>query len=269
MHVHTGAPEPVARLYGEPLAEWPTDLYIPPEALHVFLQAFEGPLDLLLYLIRKQHFNILDIPMARLTEQYLGYVAQLQASHLELAGDYLLMAAMLIEIKSRMLLPAKPSPDEAVAEDPRAALVQRLLAYEQTKLGAAALDARPQVGRDVWVAQAQPPEHSPVAWPELTLNDLQLAWQSMLQRAKLVAHHAISREALSVRDHMQRILARLQQHRFVEFADLFDLRHGLPGAVVTFVALLELAKSALIDLTQAQAYVPVYIRLAFTPAPTP
>lgn len=257
----------VARLYGEPLRALPRDLYIPPEALRVFLDAFEGPLDLLLYLIRKQNFNILDIPMADLTRQYLGYVEEVRQRHLELAAEYLLMAAMLIEIKSRMLLPQRPIDDGEEAEDPRADLVRRLLAYEQIKGAAQQLQSLPQLGRDVLSARVFV-EQAPVpCWPEVRVEDLQAAWREVVRRARLVQHHRIQREALSVREHMSLVLRALRERRFAEFGELFDPARGLAVAVVTFVAMLELAKESLIELTQAEAYAPIYVRLSFTVTP--
>ncbi|MGN6702789.1 MAG: segregation and condensation protein A [Burkholderiaceae bacterium] len=255
-----------ARLYGEPLFKLPNDLYIPPDALEVFLEAFEGPLDLLLYLIRKQNFNILDIPLAQVTLQYLEYVEQIRASNLELAAEYLLMAAMLIEIKSRMLLPVKKADTGEEAEDPRAELVRRLLEYEQMKLAAQQLDALPQAGRDVVRAQATIEQVSVVRWPEVNADDLRAAWADVLRRAKLTAHHTISREELSVREHMTSILRRLQSARFIEFSELFDPSRGVPVVVVNFVALLELAKETLIEVTQAEAFAPIYVRLSYSPA---
>ncbi|MGN6390441.1 MAG: segregation and condensation protein A [Burkholderiaceae bacterium] len=255
-----------ARLYGEPLFKLPNDLYIPPDALEVFLEAFEGPLDLLLYLIRKQNFNILDIPLAQVTLQYLEYVEQIRASNLELAAEYLLMAAMLIEIKSRMLLPVKKADTGEEAEDPRAELVRRLLEYEQMKLAAQQLDALPQAGRDVVRAQATIEQVSVVRWPEVNADDLRAAWADVLRRAKLTAHHTISREELSVREHMTAILRRLQSARFIEFSELFDPSRGVPVVVVNFVALLELAKETLIEVTQAEAFAPIYVRLSYSPA---
>jgi segregation and condensation protein A len=256
----------LARLYGEPLFALPNDLYIPPEALQVFLEAFEGPLDLLLYLIRKQNFNILDIPMAGLTRQYLSYVDEIRQTNLELAAEYLLMAAMLIEIKSRMLLPPKKSVDGDEAEDPRAELVRRLLEYEQTKLQAAALSATPQAGRDFWKAQVYIEQSLKPRFPEVNVIDLREAWADILKRAKLVQHHKISREELSVREHMSIILRHLQGRQFVEFEKLFDTRRGTPVLIVTFIAMLELAKETLIDITQAEAFAPIYVRLAYAPA---
>jgi segregation and condensation protein A len=255
----------VARLYGEPLFALPTDLYIPPDALEVFLEAFQGPLDLLLYLIRKQNFNILDIPMADVTRQYLRYVEQIRQHNLELAADYLLMAAMLIEIKSRMLLPPKRTDDGSEPEDPRAELVRRLLEYEQMKLAASRLDALPVLGRDflraeVFVEQALKPR-----FPDVSADDLRDAWADILRRAKLHQHHHISREQLSVREYMSLVLRRLQGQRFVEFQEMFDVTRGAPVLVVTFIAMLELARERLVELTQAEAFAPIYVRLAYTP----
>jgi segregation and condensation protein A len=255
----------VARLYGEPLFRMPHDLYIPPDALEVFLEAFEGPLDLLLYLIRKQNFNILDIPLASVTRQYLEYVDQIRKHNLELASEYLLMAAMLIEIKSRMLLPPKKTADGAEPEDPRAELVRRLVEYEQIKLGAAKLDALPQLGRDFLRAQVHIEQSLAPRWPDVNADDLRQAWREILQRARLNQHHTISREQLSVREHMSIVLRRLQGRRFVEFEDLFDTTRGMPVLVVTFIAMLELAKERLLEVTQAEAFAPIYVRLAYTP----
>mgnify|MGYP003337125702 FL=1 len=256
--------ERVPKVYGQPLAELPQDLYIPPDALEVFLEQFEGPLDLLLYLIRKENISVLDIPMARLTGQYLEYVELMRANKLELAAEYLLMAAMLIEIKSRMLLPRPPGAN-ALEEDPRAELVRRLLEYEQMKKAAQGLAEIPVAGRDYQLAQvlferddAIPPEVSPI--------DLKMAWLTILNRAKVNQHHKITREQLSVRAHMTRILRRLQDAEFVEFTDLFSVDEGLPVLVVTFIALLELAKETLVEITQAEAFAPIYVRLSYTPS---
>lgn len=254
-----------AKLYGEPLFKLPNDLYIPPDALEVFLEAFEGPLDLLLYLIRRQNFNILDIPMAQMTLQYLEYVDQIRVHNLELAGEYLLMAAMLIEIKSRMLLPLKKADSGDDAGDPRAELVRRLLEYEQMKLAALQIDGVPQLGRDFVRAQIFIEQSLVPRWPEVQVADLQIAWADVLKRAKLTAHHTISREELSVREHMTGILRRLQSARFVEFGDLFEQGRGVPVVVVNFIALLELAKETLIEITQAEAFAPIYVRLAYAP----
>jgi len=253
----------LARLYGEPLFSMPHDLYIPPDALEVFLEAFEGPLDFLLYLIRKQNFNILDIPMAGVTRQYLVYVEEIRGRNLELAAEYLLMAAMLIEIKSRMLLPPRKTAQGQEVEDPRAELVRRLLEYEQIKLAAAALNAVPQSGRDFLKAQVHIEQSLQPRFPEVHLGDLQQAWQDILRRARLVQHHHITREELSVREHMGIVLRRLQGQKFVEFEKLFDPQQGAPVLVVTFLALLELGKETLIEITQAESFAPIYVRLAY------
>jgi segregation and condensation protein A len=255
----------VARLYGEPLFSMPTDLYIPPDALEVFLEAFEGPLDLLLYLIRKQNFNILDIPMAGVTRQYLTYVDEIRQRNLELAAEYLLMAAMLIEIKSRMLLPPKRVAEGEEAEDPRAELVRRLLEYEQMKLASMQLNVIPQHGRDFLQAQVYIEQSLQPRFPDVAMDELQAAWRDILKRANLVQHHKISREELSVREHMTLLLKHLQGRKFVEFENLFDPTLGTPVLVVTFIALLELAKETLIEITQAEAFAPIYVRLAYTP----
>jgi segregation and condensation protein A len=255
----------VARLYGEPLFSMPRDLYIPPDALQVFLEAFEGPLDLLLYLIRKQNFNILDIPMAAVTRQYLSYVDEIRTQNLELAAEYLLMAAMLIEIKSRMLLPPKRVAEGEEAEDPRAELVRRLLEYEQMKLAAQHINELPHFGRDFLRAQVFVEQALAPRFPDVHPVDLQSAWRDILSRAKLVQHHKISREELSVREHMSIVLRQLQGRKFVEFGELFDPSQGSAVLVVTFIAMLELAKETLIELTQAEAFAPIYVRLSYTP----
>jgi len=254
-----------AKLYGEPLFKLPNDLYIPPDALEVFLEAFEGPLDLLLYLIRKQNFNILDIPLAAVTLQYLDYIEQIRQRNLELAADYLLMAAMLIEIKSRMLLPAKKVEGADEALDPRAELVRRLLEYEQMKLAAFQLDTLPQLGRDFVRTQVFIDQTVVTRFPDVEIADLQAAWNDLLRRAKLTARHTISREELSVREHMTQILRKLQNAKFIEFQDLFDPARGVPVVVVNFIALLELAKETLIEITQAEAFAPIYVRLSSSP----
>ncbi|MCW5236619.1 segregation and condensation protein A [Verminephrobacter eiseniae] len=255
----------LARLYGEPLFALPTDLYIPPDALEVFLEAFEGPLDLLLYLIRKQNFNILDIPMAGVTRQYLAYVEEIRSRNLELAAEYLLMAAMLIEIKSRMLLPPRKQEGGAEPEDPRAELVRRLLEYEQMKLAALRLSQMPQHGRDFLKAQVFIEQSLQPRFPAVQVRQLQQAWRDILQRAQLVQHHKITRAELSVREYMSRVLKTLQGRRFVALEDLFEPGQGRSVLVVIFIALLELAKEALIEITQAEAFAPIYLRLAYTP----
>ncbi len=256
----------LARLYGEPLFALPADLYIPPDALEVILEAFEGPLDLLLYLIRKQNFNILDIPMAALTRQYLAYVDEVRSRNLELAAEYLLMAAMLIEIKSRMLLPPRKVEGGEEVGDPRAELVRRLLEYEQMKHAAAQLAQLAQQGRDFWVPRVPIGHTLAPPLPEVTPLDLQQAWADIAQRARLVQHHRITREQLSVRETMAQVLKALQGRRFAPFEDLFDVQKGHAVLVVTFVALLELAKEMLVEITQAEAFAPIYVRLAYTPS---
>lgn len=255
----------LARLYGEPLFAMPKDLYIPPDALKVFLEAFEGPLDLLLYLIRRQNFNILDIPMAAVTRQYLAYVDEIRASNLELAAEYLLMAAMLIEIKSRMLLPPKKSAEGQEAEDPRAELVRRLLEYEQIKLAAHQLNEVPQFGRDFLRAQVYVEQSQQPRFPDVSVVELQDAWREIVKRARLIRHHVITREELSVREHMSIVLRKLQGRKFLEFEELFDAARGMAVLVVTFIALLELAKECLLEITQAESFAPIYVRLAYTP----
>ena len=267
--VTDGMSSAFAKLYGEPLFKLPTDLYIPPDALEVFLEAFEGPLDLLLYLIRKQNFNVLDIPMAQVTQQYLSYIDQIRHTNLELAAEYLLMAAMLIEIKSRMLLPMKKADSDEEVDDPRAELVRRLLEYERMKLAAQELDQIPQQGRDFQIAHGYIDTTVAVTWPDVNQDDLQIAWRDVLHRAKLNQHHTISREELSVRDFMTRILRRLQNARFIEFGELFEdainSGKGISIVIVNFIAMLELSREALIEITQAEPYAPIYVRLAYTP----
>jgi len=251
-----------ARIHGEPLGELPQDLYIPPDALEIYLEAFEGPLDLLLYLIRKHNLDILDIPMADLTRQYMDYVEKMRESRLELAADYLLMSAMLIEIKSRMLLPPKKVAEGEEPEDPRAELVRRLLEYESIKLAAQRLDDLPQVGRELAVAQAYYEHIARSQPPEVSMDDLVAAWQDLLRRASHFTHHKVSREELSVREHMSMILRRLNAEPLLEFAALFDLREGVSRMVVCFLAILELAREGLLRITQQQAYAPIYLQAA-------
>ena len=251
----------VARLYGEPMVEMPKDLYIPPDALEIILDAFEGPLDLLLYLIRRANVNILDIPMAALTRQYLSYIEDMRQSNLELAAEYLLMAAMLLEIKSRMLLP-RPAAVEESEDDPRAALVRRLLEYEQTKLAAARLDELPQSGRDFETVSVQFSRESVVRHPDVSLNDLQEAWLAVMKRARMTQHHRVRREELSVREHMSRVLRQLKDAGFVAFEDLFDVTQGRAALVVTFLAVLELARERLVEITQVVAFSPIHVRIA-------
>ncbi|MBK8063193.1 MAG: segregation/condensation protein A [Betaproteobacteria bacterium] len=253
--------EPVARIYGEPMVAMPQDLYIPPDALEIFLENFEGPLDLLLYLIRKQNLDVLDIPMAPLTRQYLEYVEAMRTTNLELAAEYLVMAAMLMEIKSRMLLPRPPS-TAVEEEDPRAELVRRLLEYEQMKKAAQKLDELPQLGRDVLAVAVWVEKTFIERMPDVNPQDLADAWRSLLNRARLSAHHHVSREELSVREHMSIILRKLGDAKVVEFAELFDAGQGVPLLVVTFIALLELTRESLVELSQAENFAPIYVKLA-------
>ena len=252
---------PFARIYGEPLTEIPADLYIPPDALEILLDAFQGPLDLLLYLIRKQNLDVLDIPMAPLTRQYLEYVELMRAKNLELAAEYLVMAAMLIEIKSRMLLPRPAVVEEE--DDPRAELVRRLLEYEQMKKAAQQLDALPQVGRDVLAISVLVERTALERLPEVHPRDLAEAWRALLFRARMTRHHRVSREELSVREHMSQILRQLKHSRVLEFTELFEPSRGVAVLVVTFLALLELAREALVDVTQSEGFAPIYIRIAY------
>jgi len=250
---------PIARVYGQPVLELPHDLYIPPDALEVFLEQFEGPLDLLLYLIRKENINVLDIPMAGLTAQYLEYVEMMRTRSLELAAEYLLMAALLIEIKSRMLLP-RPAMAE-LEEDPRAELVRRLLEYERMKLAAERLNRLPLCGRDFSLVNVLVERSAAGRLPEVNAADLRTAWLGLLARAAAHRHHRITREQLSVREHMSHILRRLQEARYIEFTELFNPSQGIALLVVTFLALLELARESLVELTQQAAYAPIYVRL--------
>jgi len=264
------ATEPLARVYGQPMAQLPLDLYIPPDAMAVMLDAFEGPLDLLLYLIRKANVNVLDIPMAPLTVQYLTYVEAMRTHNLELAADYLVMAAMLIEIKSRMLLPRAKAAEGEGQEDPRAELVRRLIEYEQMKLAAYRLNEMPQAERDfdwveIWVEKSMLQR-----LPEVSADDLKNAWSAILRQAKLHTHHHIQREELSVREHMGLILRHLRDvGGFIEFVDLFDPTLGAPVLVVHFLAMLELAREHLLEITQAETFAPIYVRLADGRVETP
>jgi len=252
----------LAKVYGEPVIELPLDLYIPPDALEVVLEAFEGPLDLLLYLIRKENLNILDIAMAPLTRQYLEYVEVMRTKNLELAAEYLVMAAMLMEIKSRLLLPRPPSV-EAGEEDPRAELVRRLLEYEQMKKAAQSLDELPQAGRDVVAVSVWIERTVAERLPTVNAQDLAEAWRTLLYRARLSKHHHISREELSVREHMSGILRALRERRVVEFSELFEPERGVAVLVVTFLALLELARELLVEITQSECFAPIYVKLGY------
>ena len=254
-------PKPLARVYGEPVNELPQDLYIPPEALEVFLETFEGPLDLLLYLIRRQNINVLDIPMAELTRQYLGYVEMMRRTQLELAAEYLLMAAVLIEIKSRLLLPRPPAPPGAEPEDPRAELVRRLLEYEKMKQAARELDALPLAERDFTTVRVWFDRLSGERLPDVSPDDLRAAWASLIARARANRHHLVTREQLSVRSEMSRLLKVLKPSRFLEFTTLFAEHADVPHLVVTFLALLELTREQVISIAQAAPYAPIYAQL--------
>jgi segregation and condensation protein A len=253
--------DPVARIYGQPMIQLPLDLYIPPDAMAVMLDAFEGPLDLLAYLIRKANINILDIPMAPLTVQYLTYVEAMRSQNLELAADYLVMAAMLIEIKSRMLLP-RPKSVDGEEEDPRAELVRRLVEYEQMKQAARKIDELPQLERDFEWVDAWVEKSSQKRLPEVDPEELRDAWNAIMRQARLHTRHTIAREELSVREHMGVILRKLRDaDGFVEFGDMFDVTLGAPVAVVHFLAMLELAREHLLQMTQSEAFAPIYVRL--------
>jgi segregation and condensation protein A len=256
----------VAKVYGEPMLELPHDLYIPPEALEVFLDTFEGPLDLLLYLIRKQNINVLEIPMAELTRQYLGYVEMMRRTQLELAAEYLLMAAVLIEIKSRLLLPKPPVAAGTEPEDPRAELVRRLLEYERMKQAAREIDALPLADRDFALVRVWFERTASARLPDVSPDDLRTAWAGLLARARINRHHLVSREQLSVRAEMSRILKMLEPARFAEFTTLFARHADVPHLIVTFLALLELAREQLVAIAQAEPYAPIYAQLTAGPA---
>lgn len=252
---------PVAVVLGQPMRTLPQDLYIPPEALEVFLETFEGPLDLLLWLIRRHNLDVLDIPMAQLAKQYIAYVDAMQSRQFELAAEYLLMAALLVEIKSRLLLPRPPDADPGEPEDPRAELVRRLLEYERIKRAARTLAALPQAGRDFRVARVQFERVLGAALPDVTSQDLQQAWLALALRAKTRTHHRVTREQLSVRERMSAILKRLSAARVLEFDELVENGAGVASLVVTFLALLELAREQLVAVSQQGAYAPIHVRL--------
>ncbi|WP_434456001.1 segregation/condensation protein A [Stutzerimonas urumqiensis] len=250
----------LALVYGEALTELPFDLYIPPDALEIFLEAFEGPLDLLLYLIRKQNIDILDIPVAEITRQYMGYVELMQSVRLELAAEYLVMAAMLAEIKSRMLLP-RSADVEAEEDDPRAELIRRLQEYERYKAVAEDLDALPRVGRELLVPRVEAPEaRARKLLPDVRLEELLVSMAEVLRRADLFESHQITREALSTRERMSQVLERLKLGGFVPFVELFDVIEGRLGVVVTFMAVLELVKESLVELIQNEPFAPIHVR---------
>jgi segregation and condensation protein A len=254
---------PFAMVDGEPVVEPPRDLYIPPQALQVFLEAFEGPLDLLLYLIRRQNLDVLDIPIAEITRQYLQYIDLMRELELELAGEYLLMAAMLAEIKSRMLLPRAPSAEGEEEGDPRAELVRRLQEYERYKQAAEDIDRLPRVERDVFVGSAELVERKIVAaLPDVTLQEMLLAFKDVIQRAAMFAHHHVQRERLSVRQRMSEIIERLQSGGVIAFELLFVIEEGRMGVTVTFIALLELVREGLLEITQADIFAPLHVRAA-------
>ncbi len=252
---------PIARIRGEVMTEMPTDLFIPPDALSVILEQFEGPLDLLLYLIRKHSVDILDIPMAELTRQYMKYIEAMKDTQLELAGEYLLMAAMLIEIKTRMLLPRPPKENEAEVLDPRAELVRRLLEYEQMKAAALAIDAMPRKNRDFSIVDVLVEQSLIKRVPTVLVADLTEAWRVILNRAKATQKHRVGREELSVRAHMSRILRVLTGKGFLKFDELFTPEEGVAVVVVTFLAVLEMARESLLDITQSSPFEPIYVRL--------
>ncbi|KIQ00121.1 chromosome segregation protein ScpA [Pseudomonas fulva] len=252
---------PFALVYGQALTEMPVDLYIPPDALEVFLEAFEGPLDLLLYLIRKQNIDVLDIPVAEITRQYMGYVELMHSVRLELAAEYLVMAAMLAEIKSRMLLPRSSEAQEE-EDDPRAELIRRLLEYERFKAAAEGIDTLPRVGRDLTVPRVEAPEaRARKLLPEVSLQELLVSMAEVLRRADMFESHQVSREALSTRERMSEVLERLKGGEFVPFVELFTAEEGRLGVVVTFMAILELVKESLVELVQNEAFAAVHVRL--------
>lgn len=255
---------PFAVVDGEPVTALPQDLYIPPYALQVFLEAFEGPLDLLLYLIRRQNIDILDIPIAEITRQYVQYIELMKEMQLELAGEYLVMAAMLAEIKSRMLLP-RPEVEDEEEEDPRAELVRRLQEYERFKKAAQDISDLPRLERDIFVAQADAPERKVVTkLPDVTMKELLLAFHDVLRRAEMFSNLHLQREPLSVRQRMSEILTRVKASSFSDFSDLFDPEEGRMGVAVTFIAILELLKESLIEVVQADEYAPLHVRAAST-----
>jgi segregation and condensation protein A len=253
---------PFAVVEGQPIIEMPRDLYIPPQALEVFLEAFEGPLDMLLYLIRRQNLDILDIPIAEITRQYMRYIELMQVLQLELAGEYLLMAATLAEVKSRMLLPRVGGDDAAEESDPRAELVRRLQEYERFKRAAEGIDRMPRLERDTWVASAELVDRKVVRIPpQVTLQEMLVAFQDVLSRSDMFAHHHVQREPLSVRQRMTDVLSLLQTNAFVDFVRLFTPDEGRRGVTVTFVAILELLREGLIEIVQSEAYAPLHVRL--------
>lgn len=256
---------PFALVQGEPMTELPRDLYIPPDALEVFLETFEGPLDVLLYLIKRQNLDILDIPIAEITRQYTGYIEMMQELRLELAAEYLVMAAMLAEIKSRMLLP-RPTEEEGDEDDPRAELVRRLQEYERYKTAAEDIEALPRMERDLYPTAAELVERKVVVrLPDVTLKEMLVAFHDVVARAEMYAHHHVQMEALSVRQRMSDVLAAVGSERYTDFVSLFDPAEGKMGVVVTFIAILELVREALIDVVQNDSYGPIHVRAAAGP----
>jgi segregation and condensation protein A len=253
---------PFAVVEGQPITEMPRDLYIPPQALEVFLEAFEGPLDMLLYLIRRQNLDILDIPIAEITRQYMRYIELMQVLQLELAGEYLLMAATLAEVKSRMLLPRPAREDDSEETDPRAELVRRLQEYERFKRAAEGIDRMPRLERDTWVASAALTDRKVVRIaPTVTLQEMLIAFQDVLARSDMFAHHHVQREPLSVRQRMTEVMSSLSASAFMDFVKLFRADEGRRGVTVTFVAILELLREGLIEIVQAEPYAPLHVRL--------
>ncbi len=256
----TQAEMPFAMVEGEPLTEMPRDLYIPPQALEIFLEAFEGPLDLLLYLIRRQNLDILDIPIAEITRQYMQYIELMQVLQLELVGEYLLMAATLAEVKSRMLLPRPKGEGETEEADPRAELVRRLQEYERFKQAAENMDNMPRQDRDFRIASAELVDRKVVRiLPRVSLQEMLVAFQEVLARSDMFAHHHVQREPLSVRQRMTEVLSALEQGGFIEFPQLFRAEEGRRGVTVTFVAILELLREGLIDIAQSEPYAPLHV----------
>jgi segregation and condensation protein A len=254
---------PFAMVNGEPVTQLPKDLYIPPQALEVFLEAFEGPLDLLLYMIRRQNLDILDIPIADITRQYMEYIGLMQELQLELAGEYMVMAATLAEIKSRMLLPRAVDPNAGEEGDPRADLIRRLQEYERFKTAAESIDRIPRMDRDTWVGSAELGERkSSRPLPQIAMQEMLMAFREVVQRSEMFAHHHVQRERLSVRVRMSDILSNLERSSFVEFVNLFRPEEGRMGVTVTFVAILELVREGLIDIVQTEAYAPLHVRRA-------
>ena len=252
---------PFAMVEGQPVTEMPRDLYIPPQALEVFLEAFEGPLDMLLYLIRRQGLDILDIPIAEITRQYMRYIELMQVLQLELAGEYLLMAATLAEVKSRMLLPRARGDEAAEESDPRAELVRRLQEYERFKRAAENIDRIPRLDRDTWTASADLVDRKVVrVAPQVTLQEMLVAFQDVLSRSDMFAHHHVQREPLSVRQRMTDVMSALTGNGFIDFTQLFRAEEGRRGLTVTFIAVLELLREGLIEIIQAEPYAPLHVR---------